>query len=79
MHDNTQQQAKRVYRDVALAALDLLARVESARPPFCTVFTDWLSMMAALGCRFLPSLMRSDSRRQVLMRSQIPFLLQRYQ
>jgi len=42
-------------------AVDFLAGVITARPPFSVVFTDWLSMIAALGlssrpaaCRTLP-------------------------
>ena len=59
MHDNGDQQAERVDEDVALATIDLLARVVAVRPPFSVVFSDWLSMMPALGLRFRPT----DSRR----------------
>ena len=48
-----QQQALRVDQDMALLALDQLARVEAGRvdadPPFSTLFTLWLSMMQAVG------------------------------
>jgi hypothetical protein len=48
-----QQQAERVYENMALLALDLLARVIAmrinVRPPFSALFTLWLSMIAAVG------------------------------
>ena len=48
-----QQQALGVDQDVALLALDQLARIEArridARPPFSALFTLWLSMMQAVG------------------------------
>ena len=53
MNDGVEQQAHRVYENVALLALDLLARIIAmridARPPFSALFTLWLSMMAAVG------------------------------
>jgi len=53
MNDGVQQQAQRVYQNVALLALDLLARIIAMRidagPPFSALFTLWLSMMAAVG------------------------------
>src|ERR1039457_3652674 len=42
------QVALRIYRDVALAALDLLARVVTAPPPFSAVLTDCESIIATL-------------------------------
>ncbi len=51
--DAVQQQALRVDQDMALLALDQLARVEAGRvdadPPFSALFTLWLSMMQAVG------------------------------
>ena len=48
-----QQQALGVDQEVALLALDQLARIEArridARPPFSALFTLWLSMMQAVG------------------------------
>ncbi len=48
-----QEQALRVDQDMALLALDQLARIEAvridARPPFSALFTLWLSMMQAVG------------------------------
>jgi len=53
MDDGVQQQTQRVYENVALFALDLLARIIAMRidagPPFSALFTLWLSMMAAVG------------------------------
>jgi hypothetical protein len=53
MNDGVQQQTQRVYQNVALLALDLLARIIAmqidADPPFSALFTLWLSMMAAVG------------------------------
>jgi hypothetical protein len=53
MNDGMQQQAQRVYENLALLAFDLLARIIAmridARPPFSALLTLWLSMMAAVG------------------------------
>jgi hypothetical protein len=53
MHRGAQQQAERIYENVALLALDLLSRIVAmridARPPFSALFTLWLSMIAAEG------------------------------
>jgi hypothetical protein len=53
MNDGVEQQAQRIYENVALLALDLLARIIAMRinagPPFSALFTLWLSMMAAVG------------------------------
>jgi hypothetical protein len=58
MYDDGDQKAKRVDEDVALTTIDLLARVVAVRPPFSVVFTDWLSMMPALGFRLRPTASR---------------------
>ena len=50
-----EEQPGGIHYDVALAPRHLFARVIAARPPFSVVFTDWLSMMAALGVASLPS------------------------
>jgi hypothetical protein len=48
-----QQQTQRVYENMALLALDLLARIIAMRidtgPPFSALLMLWLSMMAAVG------------------------------
>lgn len=53
MHRGAQQQAERIYENVALLALDLLSRIVAmridARPPFSALLTLWLSIIAAVG------------------------------
>lgn len=53
MHDGVEQQTQRIYENVALLALDLLAGIIARRidagPPFSALFTLWLSMIAAVG------------------------------
>ena len=53
MNGGAQQQAKRVYENVALLALDLLSCIVTMRidlrPHFSALFTLWLSMMAVVG------------------------------
>ena len=53
MNDGVEQQTQRIYENVALLALDLLARIIAMRidagPPFSALFTLWLSMIAAVG------------------------------
>ena len=49
MNDHRKEQSKGVYEDVSLATTDFLARIVTTRPPLSVVFTDWLSMMPALG------------------------------
>jgi hypothetical protein len=48
-----EQQTQRIYQEMALLALDLLARIVAMRidegPPFSALFTLWLSIMAAVG------------------------------
>ena len=51
--DTVQQQALRIDQNMALLALDQLARIEAVRvdanPPFSALFTLWLSTMQAVG------------------------------
>ena len=72
MHDHGQQVALCVYRDVAFAALDLLARIVTALPPFRAVLADCESIIATLGMMFRPFALRSRSRNVLPMRSQVP-------
>ena len=62
MHEGVQQQALRVYKDMALLALDLLAGVigrrVDRRAPFSALLTLWLSMMAAVGLASRPAFSR---------------------
>ena len=61
-----------VHYDVALASRHPFARVIASGPPFSVVFTDWLSMMAALGVASRPSLSRTTGRSASSTRSQVP-------
>ena len=63
---------RRIHYDVAFAPRYLLAGVVAPRPPFSVVFTDWLSMMAALGVASRPSLSRTWLRSASSTRSQVP-------
>jgi hypothetical protein len=53
VNDGVQQQAERVYENMAFLTLDFLTRIIAMRidasPPFSALFTLWLSMMAAVG------------------------------
>ena len=69
-----QKQAHGVHYDVALAPEDFFTCVISAMPPFSVVFTDWLSMMAALGVASRPSASRTRRRNASSTRSQVPSL-----
>ncbi len=57
--DDGEDQAEGVDEEMALLALDLLARVIArrvdARPPFSALFTLWLSITPALGLASRPS------------------------
>ena len=72
-HDS-QQQPYGIDGDVAFAAGHLLTSIIAARPPFSVVFTDWLSMMAALGVGSLPSKRRTFGRSTSWTRSHVPVL-----
>jgi hypothetical protein len=54
MHDHDQEQTEDIDHDVALATTRALAPIIAADAPFSVVFTVWLSMIPALGSRFLP-------------------------
>ena len=74
MHQHVQHQPIRIDQQMALAAFDLFAPIVAAGPPFCVVFTDWLSMMAALGVGSRPAWTRTCSRKAVCIRCQVPSL-----
>ena len=74
MHQHMQDQPIRIDQEMALAPFDLLPAVVAARPPFCVVFTDWLSMIAALGVGSRPALTRTCSRKAVCIRCHVPSL-----
>jgi len=63
MRNDRQEMALRVGGDVQLAAFDPLARIVAALPPFCVVFTLWLSMIATVGSGSRPVLMRTWHRK----------------
>ena len=46
-------------------------------PPFCTVFTDWLSMIPSVGSGLRPALMRTRLRNSRRIFSHNPLFRQR--
>jgi len=62
MNGNAQQEAKRVDKDVPLAAGDFLARIVALcidkSPPFSAALALWLSMIAAVGLGSRPACSR---------------------
>jgi hypothetical protein len=62
MNNGMEQKTERIYRDMALLALDLLATIIARRvnrdPPFSALLTLWLSMMAAEGLTSRPACSR---------------------
>ena len=71
MNSYGQEQPGGIHHNVALAPRYLLPRIVAPRPPFSVVFTDWLSMMAALGVASLPSLSQTWLRSASSTRSQV--------
>ena len=67
-----QEQSHGVYYDVTLAPSDLFPGIIAPEPPFSVVFTDWLSMIAALGVASRPSASRTLGRSASSMYSQVP-------
>ena len=61
VNDGVQQQTQRIDENMALLALDLLARIIAMRidagPPFSALLTLWLSMMAGGRAGFAPALL----------------------
>ncbi len=72
MNHHGQEQPHGVHYDVALASGNLFTRVIASGPPFSVVFTDWLSMMAALGVASRPAASRTRARKAASTRSQVP-------
>jgi hypothetical protein len=72
VHELVQDQTVGIHQDMALAAFDLLASVIAAPPLLWLVFTDWLSIIAALGVGSRPCFTRTCSRSAVWMRSHVP-------
>ncbi len=63
VNDHTQQQTNRIDQNMPFPTFYLFARIVTSRPPFSVVFTDWLSMIAALGVGSRPTCRRVCSRR----------------
>ena len=72
MNHHGQQQSHGVHHDVPLASGYPFASVVTPRPPFSVVFTDWLSMIAALGVASRPATSRTRTRKASSTRSQVP-------
>ena len=72
MDTDGQKQVHSVHYDVPFASGYLLARVVASGPPFSVVFTDWLSMMAALGLVSRPWACRSMACSVSWTRCQVP-------
>jgi hypothetical protein len=64
--------AVRVDQCVALAPVDLLASIVTARPPASVVLTLWLSMIAAEGLASRPTRSRSAITSAWFIRSKRP-------
>lgn len=62
-NDHGERQSHHIDEDVTLATVDLLAHVVSMGPPFSVVFTDWLSMIPALGSSSRPARFLTSRRR----------------
>ena len=77
VHDHSQQQSQRIYRQMAFAPFDLLACIVAIAPPFCVVFTDCVSMIAAEGVGSWPLCTLTFSRKASWTRSMVPFCRQR--
>ena len=72
MNHDSQPQSYRVHGDVTLATHHFLTSIIATRPPFSVVFTDWLSMIAALGVGLLPSDCRTLGRSASWTPSHVP-------
>ncbi len=77
MHQHMQDQPIRVDEQMTFPALDLFSPIEAAKPPFWLVFTDWLSMIAALGVGSRPCFTRTCSRNAACIRCHVPSLRHR--
>jgi hypothetical protein len=76
MHEQMQDHPSGIDEQVPLAPFHAFATVKAARPPFWLVFTDWLSIIAALGVGSRPVLTRTRSRKAVCICCQVPSLRQ---
>ena len=72
MDEDEDEVAAGIGQDVALATLDLLARIIAANPPLSVVLTLWLSITPALGEASRPSTSRRFITSTVLMLANNP-------
>ena len=63
MDMGSQDQPERIDQEMPLSAVQLFGPVVASGPPFSVVFTDWLSMIPALGSRWRPACARTWSRK----------------
>jgi hypothetical protein len=75
--DDGQDQPARVNQEMPLAAFALCVGITAAEPPLSVVFTDWLSILPALGWRRFPAATRLAPRRTSCLRGQGPSWRQR--
>ena len=66
------EQSYSVNNDLALAPVDLLSCIIAPWPPLSVVFTDWLSMIPALGVDSRPSICLTFGHKASSIRSQVP-------
>jgi hypothetical protein len=72
MDDRDQHEPEDIYEQMAFTPIDLLARIVAMRAPLSVVLTDWLSIIAALGCRLRPAASRTSPRSWSWIRFQVP-------
>jgi hypothetical protein len=76
MHDHGQNESHRIYRNVLLAPLDLLAGIEAALPPCDAVLADRESTMATEGSALRSACCLTSRRKACITRSQVPSMRQ---
>ena len=77
VHNDTEDETKRVNQQMAFPALYLFTSVIATKPPFFTVFTDWLSSIPAVGSICLPEAVRTLPRKASWISFQCPFFFQK--
>ena len=76
MHLGLDDQTLGVHQQMPFPSLYFLASIIATRPPLSVVFTDWLSIIPALGVGSRPTLTRSCSLKTVFILSITPSLRQ---
>jgi hypothetical protein len=76
-HYDGEEPPEGVDEEVALAPFDLFMGVKAPEPPFSVVFTDWLSIIPALGWRRFPAATRTSPQSKSCIRCQVPSWRQR--